>query len=150
MSGFSELGGTLVGANAYARAARARRRVAPAEIDELGHMNNAVYLVWAQEIATLHWRAVAPEALQAAFVWVALRHEIDYRAELLEGDEAEVGTWLGAARGAKFDRHFDIRKRGADRPAAELKTTWALIDANTRRPRRIGPEILGPFGVDGK
>ena len=30
-----------------------------ADIDELGHVNNAVYLRWIQDVATAHWHAVA-------------------------------------------------------------------------------------------
>ena len=33
---------------------------AAADIDELGHVNNAVYLKWIQDVATAHWSAVAP------------------------------------------------------------------------------------------
>ena len=31
----------------------------PEHIDELGHVNNAVWLQWVQDIATAHWSAVA-------------------------------------------------------------------------------------------
>ena len=30
------------------------------DIDELGHVNNAVWVRWIQEIAVAHWAAVAP------------------------------------------------------------------------------------------
>jgi acyl-CoA thioester hydrolase len=33
---------------------------AAADIDELGHVNNAVYLKWIQDVATVHWSAVPP------------------------------------------------------------------------------------------
>jgi acyl-CoA thioester hydrolase len=32
---------------------------APQHIDELGHVNNAVWLQWVQDIAVAHWEAVA-------------------------------------------------------------------------------------------
>ena len=41
--------------------------VAPADIDELGHVNNTVYVRWVQDIAVAHWRASAPEDARAAF-----------------------------------------------------------------------------------
>ena len=31
----------------------------PQHIDELGHVNNAVWVDWIQQIATAHWAAVA-------------------------------------------------------------------------------------------
>ena len=32
----------------------------PADIDELGHVNNAVWVKWVQDIAVAHWQAIAP------------------------------------------------------------------------------------------
>jgi hypothetical protein len=33
---------------------------APADIDENGHVNNVVYLRWAQDMGVAHWRSLAP------------------------------------------------------------------------------------------
>lgn len=141
--------GNLIGAVSYETAVLQTRRPEPREIDELGHVNNAVYLVWAQEIAVSHWRRIADEALQAAHIWVVLRHEIDYRDPVLPGDSVEIRTWLGRAAGPRFERHIDIRKPGAARPSAKVITDWCLLDAATRKPMCVGPEILVPFGVPG-
>jgi len=119
------------------------------DIDELGHVNNAVYLVWAQDIAVAHWRSVAPPDMLRDLVWVALRHEIDYRDQVVEGETVEIRTWLGRVSGPRFIRHIDIRKPAAKRFSALVQTDWCLIDAKTRKPRRVGPEILEPFGVSG-
>ncbi|MEZ5893125.1 MAG: thioesterase family protein [Parvularculaceae bacterium] len=143
------ISGNLAGAVSFETAAMTTRIAAPEHIDENGHVNNAVYLLWAQDIATAHWRTVAGEALQREMVWVALRHEIDYREQVLEGETVEVRTWLGRAAGPRFARHVDIRKPGAARFSAQVLTDWCLIDAQTRKPRRVGPEILVPFGVTG-
>ncbi|GJL95486.1 MAG: thioesterase [Hyphococcus sp.] len=122
------------------------RTAQESDIDELGHVNNAVYLVWAQDIAVAHWRTIASDALVSKYVWIALRHEIDYRDEIKAGETAEIRTWLGAASGPRYERHIDIRKPGAPRFAAKVLTTWCLIDAESRKPKRVGPEILEPFG----
>lgn len=121
----------------------------PDDFDELGHVNNAVYLRWAQEIAVAHWRAAAGEELKRRWLWVVLRHEIDYRDPILPGDPVEGRTWLGAADGARFDRFADIRKPGAARPSAAVKSTWVMIDAQTRKPRRVGADVLSAFDVSG-
>ncbi len=143
------LTGNLKGADAFERAVMMTRTARAEDIDELGHVNNAVYLVWAQDIATAHWRAIAGDAMCAAYVWVALRHEIDYRDQVLEGEMVEIRTWLGAAAGPRFARHTDIRKPGARRASAVVVTQWCLIDAESRKPRRVSAEILEPFGVSG-
>lgn len=121
----------------------------PADFDELGHVNNAVYLRWAQEIAIRHWSEVATLEMKQNLVWVVLRHEVDYRDAVLPGDAVIARTWLGPARGPRFDRFVDIRKPGAVRAAASVRSTWCMLEAATRRPRRVGKDILDAFQVPG-
>ena len=121
----------------------------PDDFDEMGHVNNAVYLRWAQDIAVRHWGLVASADMKRRWLWVVLRHEIDYREAIFPGDAVAARTWLGKADGARFDRYVDIRKPGAMRAAAAVKSTWVLLDAETRRPKRVGVDILEAFGVGG-
>jgi acyl-CoA thioester hydrolase len=117
----------------------------PGDIDELGHVNNAVWVRWVQELAVAHWETVAPPEHRDAFVWVVTRHEIDYRGNLAPGDTATGETWVPEApRGARFDRHF--RLTGADgKVLVEGVTTWALLDRASGRLLRVRPEIAAPF-----
>jgi acyl-CoA thioester hydrolase len=117
-----------------------------ADIDELGHVNNIVYLRYAQEIAIAHWRSRATPEMVADFVWVVMRHEVDYRAPLTLGDDVEVRTWVDEApQGAAWARFVEIRKAGADKPSAQIKSNWALLDAKTRRVKRVPMEIVQRF-----
>jgi acyl-CoA thioester hydrolase len=110
---------------------------APSDIDENGHVNNVVYLRWAQDMGTSHWASRAPEDAKAQWAWVALRHEIDYRRELKLGETAHGRTWVSdTAEGPRFDRY--IRIDGPDGAmCAQVVTTWVLIEQATRRPRRV-------------
>ncbi|MFZ5748953.1 MAG: acyl-CoA thioesterase [Pseudomonadota bacterium] len=120
----------------------------PVDIDELGHVNNAVWVRWIQDIAVSHWRAVAPADQVAAYIWVVTRHEIDYRGNLSVGEGVTGETWVAEAlRGARFDRH--VRFIGDDgKLLVEAKTTWALIDRATGRLLRVRDDIAAPFLVD--
>ena len=103
----------------------------PRDFDELGHVNNAVYLRWAQEIAIAHWGAAADADMKQRYLWVVLRHEIDYRDPVLPGDAVMARTWISAsAEGPRFDRFVDIRKDGAGWPAASSPPGCC----STRRP----------------
>lgn len=116
------------------------------DIDELGHVNNIVYLRYAQEIAIAHWSARATPEMVSDYVWVVLRHEADYRAPLTLGDEVEVRTWVDEApQGAAWARFVEIRKTGAEKPSAQIKSNWALLDAKTRRVKRVPQEIVARF-----
>ncbi|MBX3595881.1 acyl-CoA thioesterase [Sphingomonas sp.] len=120
----------------------------PGDIDELGHVNNAVWVRWIQDVAVAHWNAVAPAAHRDAYIWVVTRHEIDYRGNVRAGETVIAETWVPEApRGARFDRH--MRFTGADgRVKVEAVSTWALIDRASGRLLRVRPEIAAPFLVD--
>jgi acyl-CoA thioester hydrolase len=116
-----------------------------ADIDELGHVNNAVWVRWIQDMATAHWEAVAPAAHQAAFVWVVTRHEIDYLRAVLPGETVMGRTWVAEApKGARFDRLVEFV--GDDgKPRVRARTTWAILDKTTGRPLRVPAEVAAPF-----
>ncbi|MEL6361188.1 MAG: thioesterase family protein [Pseudomonadota bacterium] len=126
-------------------------RIEPVEVDydELGHINNAVYVVWAQKLATSHWRHVANPELQRAYIFVVLRHEAEYRRPLEPGMAIEGRTWLGRASGPRFERFVDIRELGAIRGSALIRTDWCLVDQATRKPKRVPQSILDCFNVTG-
>lgn len=117
----------------------------PADIDELGHVNNAVWVRWIQDIAVAHWHAVAPAEHRDLYVWVVTRHEIDYRGNVAAGETVTAETWVGEApKGARFDRH--VRFTGADgRVKVEARTTWAILDRATGRLLRVPKEVAAPF-----
>ena len=117
----------------------------PADIDELGHVNNAAWVRWIQDMATAHWNAVADPAHREAYIWVVVRHEIDYLRSVGPGETVTGRTWVGEApKGARFDRHVEFV--GADgRVRVKAKTTWAIIDKASGRPVRVPPEVAAPF-----
>lgn len=120
--------------------------VAPADIDELGHVNNTVYLRWAQDIAIAHWRSRASAEMVSSLVWVVTRHEIDYRSALELGDEVDVRTHVDEnPRGPLWIRFVDIYKKGAAKPSAQIKSDWCLLDAQTRRIKRVPPDLAQRF-----
>lgn len=118
----------------------------PHDIDELGHVNNTVWVRWVQEIATAHWRAVADAAHVDAFVWVVTRHEIDYRGNVGEGAVVCGETYIpGVPKGARFDRCVDFRDKETGKLLVAVRSTWAMLDKASGRLVRIRPEVAGPF-----
>ena len=120
--------------------------IASAEhIDELGHVNNAVWVQWIQKVAVAHWEAVADSAHRDSYIWVVTRHEIDYLRPAFEGDHITARTWVGEApKGARFDRFVEFT--GPDgKPCVRAKTGWAIVDRVSGRPLRVPPEVIAPF-----
>ena len=115
-------------------------QVLPSDIDDMGHVNNVVYVRWIQEVAAAHWNHAASASLKAKYAWVVLRHEIDYKNPAFLLDEITGLTWVGDYTGARFDRY--VRLLAAKKVLAEAKTTWCLLDAKSLRPIRIPEEII--------
>ena len=115
------------------------------DIDENGHVNNVVYLRWAQDLGVAHWQSLAPAEAQAVWAWVALRHEIDYRRALMPGETGHGRTWVSAtAEGPRFNRFIRIDAEGAAM-CTQVVTTWVLIEQATGRPKRVPPWMLEMF-----
>ena len=119
--------------------------VSPADIDELGHVNNVVYVRWVQDVAAAHWRAAATPAQQEAIAWVALRHEIDYKHPALPDDGIIVSTWVGTAEAIRFERHVEIMRAGDRKLLARARTLWCPISRVTGRVTRVDGDVRGVF-----
>ncbi|RVT43639.1 acyl-CoA thioesterase [Sphingobium algorifonticola] len=117
----------------------------PGHIDEMGHVNNAVWVQWLQEVATRHWQAAADPAHVDIYVWIVSRHEIDYRGNVQAGDVVTARTWVGdAPRGARFDRFVEFS--GPDgKICVSAKSTWVMVERASGRIGRIPPEVAAPF-----
>ena len=114
-------------------------------IDELGHVNNAVWVDWIQQVATAHWAAVAAPQHQAQYVWVVTRHEIDYRGNVGLGETVTAETFIPTGpSGARFDRRVDFRD-ASGKVIVSANTTWAMIDRASGRLARVRDEIAAPF-----
>jgi acyl-CoA thioester hydrolase len=112
-------------------------RVAPADLDVVGHVNNVVYLRYAQEAAIAHWSAAAPADRRAGEIWVARRHEIDYFRPALADDDLVARTWIDGATGATMDRVVEILRAATGELLARSRTVWVAIDGVTGRPKRL-------------
>ncbi len=136
------------------------------EVDSLGHVNNAVYLVYLEQAAIDHalTAGLGVERL-AAFggAFVAYRHEIVYLRPAYAGDVLRILTWLDEPQGARVTRHYLIVKddespadsllgrlrRGRDIAFGEatvVRASTEWVFANERgRPRRIPAELMHLF-----
>src|SRR5438309_7342769 len=108
--------------------------VVAADIDEQNHVNNTVYLRWVQDVATAHWRAIAGREAQDTIGWIVLRHEIDYKAPAMLGDEIVLRTWVGTATGLTFELCNEIRRKCDCQLLCATRTLWGPTNDNTGRP----------------
>ena len=113
-----------------------------ADIDELGHVSNLVYLRWVLEVATAHSVARGwghPEYRAHGSVFVVHRHEIDYLQQVKAGEQLVAETWVDSWRAASCVRRTTISRERTI--VAQAATTWVFVSLATGRPARI-PEPL--------
>lgn len=117
----------------------------PEHIDELGHVNNAVWVQWIQQVALAHWYSLADPAHAENYFWVIVRHEIDYLRPAFEGDVVTARTWVGEApKGARFDRLMEFTGRDG-KTCVRARTVWAIVDKRSGRPVRVPADVVAPF-----
>ena len=121
--------------------------IQPADIDDLGHVNNVVYLRWVQEVAIAHWSRHATAEELAEVAWVAIRHEIDYKQAALPGDAVVARTWVGTAEGHRFERHTEILRAPEGRVLARARTLWVPINRATGKVTRVSDAIRARFSA---
>jgi acyl-CoA thioester hydrolase len=109
----------------------------PEHIDVYGHVNNAVWVRWMEDVATAHWNLIAPPEHQEAYAWFVTRHEIDYRGNIVEGQSCEATTEIGKA------------PTGDGKLLVSAVTSWAMIDRATGRIMRVPREVAAQFLPEG-
>ena len=117
--------------------------IEPADIDHMGHVNNAVYLKWVQEAVVDYWSSVAPPGAVAQHLWVALKHEITYLRPTFLQDNVVAEVIAETVDGARA--YFTtVVRRGQD-VLSEVRSCWCCLDAATKRPARLARDIVGRF-----
>lgn len=117
--------------------------IEPADIDFMGHVNNASYLKWVQAAVISHWQRLAPAEAVAGHLWVALKHEITYRKPAFLDDAVVATVLLEKVQGARAFYETIIRR--GEEVLAEVKSSWCCLDAETRRPARLTRSIVDRF-----
>ena len=123
----------------------------PADIDELDHVSNLVYLRWVLDVALSHsavlgWDHAAYRRLGAVFV--VRRHEIDYLSSVVLGDEVLATTWVESWKQVSCIRKTELMRAADRKLVARATTQWAFIDY-AGKPRKIPPELIELFTTNG-
>lgn len=134
-----------------------------ADLDELGHVNNVVYVDYLQEARVELLRLLRPDVVagspgEAAIGEAALvvRHDIDYLTPLvLDRGPLHIEVWVTEVRGASFTLGYELFHPGADDGQDGRRTVYARATTlltpyvfGSGRPRRLTAaerEVLAGF-----
>jgi len=97
------------------------------DLDAFGHVNNATYLIYAQE---------------ARFVWskmlemVVARAEVDFIAPIYTGDiYIDVEIWVNKVGNSSFGVTYEMKN--GDELLARVKTVQVTVSMDTKKSRPI-------------
>jgi acyl-CoA thioester hydrolase len=129
------------------------RVVQEEDLDELEHVNNAVYLTYIEVAARDH--AIREGFTLGAFkahgvIPIVRSHMITYYKPAQRGDSLIVSTEVKEIRGAKAVRHNQVRHAATKDLLVEAMTEWVWLDPQTLRPKRIPSVICEAFGFQSK
>ncbi|HEX2221216.1 MAG TPA: thioesterase family protein [Candidatus Limnocylindria bacterium] len=130
-----------------------RWKVRTYEVDENGHVNNAVYLQWAEQLTAEHAEAAGfgrEWSVGHDGAWFVRRHEIRYHRPARRGDEVELTVRVVSVGGVRGSRRTEIRHAASGQLLAEVASDWVWVRLSDGRPSRVPPEILAAFRVPGQ
>jgi acyl-CoA thioester hydrolase len=126
----------------------ARWPVRQYELDQYGHVNNAVYLNWVEQVATDHVEALGFGREWAAGVgggWVVREHRVTYHRPVVYGDVVLVTTLPQQIGGVRGIRRTEIHREADGALTTEVDTIWVWVRLSDGRPMRIPNELLRRF-----
>lgn len=115
------------------------------DLDENKHVNNVRYVQWIQDIAKAHWEKRAGEEIKDKYFWVVIRHEIDYKNQAFMGDDLILQTFVGKHTHVTSVRHVNIINKKDKKVVIKAKSTWCLMDSESKKPVKITEEMLRIF-----
>ncbi|MFC4454990.1 thioesterase family protein [Deinococcus sonorensis] len=123
--------------------------VREAELDELGHVNNVVYLRWIEDVARAHAEAVGAgfeEMVRLGTVAVVRKHTIHYHRPARLDEDINIHTCISGATGLRAIRTNRITHADTGDLVVDGQTEWVWVDPDSGRPKRPTAELLSKFG----
>ena len=119
------------------------------ELDALGHVNNAVYLNWAEQAAIEHVEALGlgrAWSLNHGGTWVVREHHVTYHRPVGYGEVVLVTTLPQEISGARGMRRTEVRRASDDVLTTEITTEWIWVRLSDGRPMRVPADVRRRFG----
>ena len=110
-------------------------------LDAFGHINNANYLTFIQEVrADFTWYSRIAKGPKPMFSdMVVARAEIDYLEPITEGGfEIEIAIWVSKIGNSSFILEYELTSKAGVH--AKARTVQVAVDMESKRSRAINEE----------
>ena len=112
-----------------------------ADMDSMGHVNNAVYLTYFEAARMAYWMHVTGRADLKDMDMILARAEVDFRSPLVAPESIEVGVGCASIGRTSFVLEQDMHERKTGRLVAEARKVLVHYDYNTLRAVPIGEDL---------
>lgn len=124
------------------------RRVEWSDIDSAGHVNNAAYFRYVEDVSTqvgrqFGWSMTAME--DAGIGIVCRRLRMVYLDSAKMDELLHVKTWWSDPKRAFLTRHYRIERAEDGALLARARGLWVCVDITTGRPMRLPPAMGEAF-----
>ena len=126
----------------------ARIAVRQYELDVLGHVNNAVYLNWVEQVAIDHVEALGfgrAWSLTQGGAWVVREHRITYHRAIEYGEVVLVTTLPQKLGGVRGLRRTEVHREADGTLMTEVMSDWIWVRTRDGRPARVPAELLALY-----
>jgi acyl-CoA thioester hydrolase len=107
------------------------------DLDAYGHVNQAVYVTYAEEVVDAWFRELFDRAAGEVWDYVARRTTIEYRSELTLADVQAVGIVELVRLGTTSVTTRTTLRSPGGRVAAEVESVVVVIDGKSRAARPL-------------
>ncbi len=112
-----------------------------ADMDSMGHVNNAVYLTYFEAARMAYWMHVTGRTDLKDMDMILARAEVDFRSPLVAPESIEVGVACASIGRTSFVLEQDMHERKTGRLVAEARKVLVHYDYNTLRAVPIGEDL---------
>jgi acyl-CoA thioester hydrolase len=112
-----------------------------ADMDAMGHVNNAVYLTYFEAARMAYWMHVTGRADLKEMDMILARAEVDFRSPLVAPESIEVGVGCASIGRTSFVLEQDMHERKTGRLVAEARKVLVHYDYKALRAVPIGEDL---------
>jgi acyl-CoA thioester hydrolase len=125
-------------------------RVRSCDVDSFGHVNNAVYLMYAEAARNEYMlqRGLTFADFKRWMVGpVLFSAKLDYKAPAFTDDELIITGLMQAQGRTRFSIVHDFLKKPDQKLICHAELDFAFVDLTTGRPCRMPEEFAKAFGI---
>lgn len=107
------------------------------DIDGMGHVNNAVYLSYAELARTQFYMQFAGKRTLDEIDFILAHVDIDFESQAVWGDQIQVAVWPAKIGTSSFTLSYEITEKRSHRVLARARSVLVSYDYERKKPKPI-------------